>query len=292
MHFTYTDPDLSSLFQGDLLARTGALDDVLRSFHPHYHNNPENRFFVVLTQSCDLVRRGGSSCPARHITIAAVRSLAYVMSLEAVKYLRDPFERKFMYADERRRGLYDQFIERLVNNNEDGYFFFYRAPDASLTQDCCALLKLSVPLRAMEHYDKLLDAKRAQLKPEFQAKLGYQIGRLYSRPGTPDWHDSATRDAFRTVCNEARALLPKIRFLATETFSALQKRLGETNSDALTDQQFQAALAETVAARGSRRSDLLNLVTETAVDLGIEQSVAERLANRLKSDAKFKTLAP
>ena len=50
-------------------------------------------------------------------------------------------------------------------------------------------LQLSVALK-VEHYDLCLDAKIAELKEPFQAKLGYRVGHMYSRVGTAEWSDN------------------------------------------------------------------------------------------------------
>src|ERR1700679_1779586 len=73
MHYIYTDaPDAASLNQGDVLTRTPELDAVLTEYHPHYARHPSYRYFLVLTQSCDLVRRKGVPPDARYISIGAV----------------------------------------------------------------------------------------------------------------------------------------------------------------------------------------------------------------------------
>lgn len=58
IHFTYKLPDKQSLCQGDLLIPTENLVKELRIRHPHFADQ-EYRYFMILTQSCDLVRRDG-----------------------------------------------------------------------------------------------------------------------------------------------------------------------------------------------------------------------------------------
>src|SRR5262245_50547343 len=80
MHFTYKDAELSKgLQQGDILRRTPGLEAVIRAVHPHFYEKPENKFFIVLTQECDLVRRDGKTCAARYISLAPVRSISVVL---------------------------------------------------------------------------------------------------------------------------------------------------------------------------------------------------------------------
>jgi len=75
MHFTYNEgADKEKLKQGDVLRKTARLQEILEEVHPHY-NCEEYKYFQVLTQSCDLVRRDqDGSCNSRYITLAAVRT--------------------------------------------------------------------------------------------------------------------------------------------------------------------------------------------------------------------------
>jgi hypothetical protein len=52
-----------------------------------------------------------------------------------------------------------------------------------------ALLRVSVAVRSQEHYDLLLQCRSGRLQATFQNKLGWLVGNLYSRVGTPDWAD-------------------------------------------------------------------------------------------------------
>ncbi len=72
LHFTYKECDTysPSLKQGDILHKTPELLELLEKVHPHYINS-EYKYFQVITQSCDLVRKN-DSCKSRYITLAAV----------------------------------------------------------------------------------------------------------------------------------------------------------------------------------------------------------------------------
>lgn len=49
-----------------------------------------------------------------------------------------------------------------------------------------------------EHYDKLLSAKVVGVTDVFQAKLGWLVGQLYSRVGTPDYEDRKLAEMVRS----------------------------------------------------------------------------------------------
>lgn len=187
MHFTYSDSDLEQLRQGDLLRRTEMLEGVLRSVHPYFVNT-KYKFFIVLTQSCDLERRDREACKARYISIAAVRPLSVVVNRELDRFRKYPdIERAAGIAELSARNRFQNFLTNLLNNNDNRYFYLHDDPGSGLAPPHCALLRVSVALRSDHHYQTCLDAKMLQLKPEFQAKLGWLTGNLYSRVGTDDW---------------------------------------------------------------------------------------------------------
>ena len=53
----------------------------------------------------------------------------------------------------------------------------------------CAVLALPISFKK-EHYDTLLAAKVIGIEDSFQAKLGWLIGKLYSRVGTRDFSEN------------------------------------------------------------------------------------------------------
>jgi len=187
-HFTYRPSD-GDLGQGDLLEKTDEVDALLRDVHPHYAKS-DYVYFLVLTQSCDLVRRREGVCAAQYITLAAVRPLSLLLE-RAVSRFQDEFARragvcgKGEQSGNKRR--LEEFVERLLNNNEPEYFYLEPEVGVGLASAACAFLRLSVAVRAGEHYEKLLRARRLSLADVFQAKLGWLVGQMYSRVGTPDW---------------------------------------------------------------------------------------------------------
>ncbi len=50
MHFTYKRPE-DDLQQGDLLKVSDELRQVLQQFHPHYANNSDYHYLMVLTKT-------------------------------------------------------------------------------------------------------------------------------------------------------------------------------------------------------------------------------------------------
>jgi hypothetical protein len=187
VHFTYQAvAENDGLSQGDLVKRTPEVEAILREVHPHY-SKPDYKYFLVLTQTCDLVRRGGGSCESPYITICAVRPLSLALERELARFQYDALEKRLGFCEETRKAKLRQFIERLFNNNEDRYFFLARDPEVELDEDYCAFLKLSISLKSSLHYGTLMNARLLRLNDSFQHKLGFLVGLSYSRVGTTDW---------------------------------------------------------------------------------------------------------
>lgn len=186
MHFTYFDETpTADLKQGDVLQRTAELDALLATYHPHYNSKSENTHFIILTQSCDLVRRDETGCSARYITIAPIRTLRTIIHRELKTKCELEVAGKSV-SSARSRSQIEMLLQRVFNNNEEEYFFLLAEPTKSLAEDSCAVLRLAISLRA-EHYETFYSARILQLNEMFRAKLGFLIGRIYSRVGTEDW---------------------------------------------------------------------------------------------------------
>ena len=173
---------------------------VLKNIHPYFLNE-QYKFFVVLSQSCDLVRRNGKSCKTPYITLAAVRS--YSDFLEKM-FLKGKYAEKIdglLIMDEKNKDRAYQLVERVYNNTEPEYFFLYKEDAFEFPDSMVAYLKVSIALKSDEHYDKCLNAKKIELADEFKAKLGWLVGNMYSRVGTADWDGIMSRQARKDMLN-------------------------------------------------------------------------------------------
>lgn len=177
-------PPTDTLEQGHVLQKSEAIQSLLATYHPYYAQHDENKFFVVLTQSCDLVQRQGG-CGARYISIAPVRPLKTIVRREFEGKLDNVAAGGQPFGSQRTRGTFEQFLNRLFNNNEPPFFYFEAEHQRGIYEDMCAMLSLPISLKP-EHYNTLLAAKLAGITDVFQAKLGWLLGQMYSRVGTPD----------------------------------------------------------------------------------------------------------
>jgi len=217
-HWAYKKTaETPSLEQGDLLKRTPELIALLELYHPHYAKHPENRFYTVLTQSCDLVRRKNEPCNARYIAIAPVRPLHTIVNQEFSDRIRTLDDGSTIAGKSVETDV-SRFLARLFNNNESAFFYFEAEPSAGITSSMCAVLALPISFKK-EHYESLLAAKVIGIDDSFQAKLGWLIGKLYSRVGTRDFSEEDMHAKVKGL-TDSLAL-----WLDQRQFKALQKLL-------------------------------------------------------------------
>jgi hypothetical protein len=203
MHITYVpEPSRTELMQGDVLRRTPALDELLKTVHPHFYEHPKNRYFLVLTQSCDLVIRQGGQCKAPYISLAPVRSLDLVLDRQLAQSSKVAVKAELPVVTAKNKQKLSDFLRRLFNNNEGSYFYL-DSKDTPLETDCVAFLNLSIAIKAGLHFQTCLDAKILELNNTFQAKLGWLVGQMYSRVGTQDWELKALNTKVRATLEDA-----------------------------------------------------------------------------------------
>lgn len=187
MHFTYAEqPDVTQLKQGDVVAKTDAIAALLDEHYPYWVQNEDYTHLMVLTQTCDLIRRDGKPCRAQHISVAAVKPVEKAICLQVERYQRGDFARHGNVCPLGKRDDFIRFLQRLMNNNEGDYFYLHRDVGAGFPQSSCAFLRISVAFQT-QHYDRLCEGKLLELTESFQAKLGWLVGTIYSRVGTGDW---------------------------------------------------------------------------------------------------------
>jgi hypothetical protein len=287
MHITY-DPNLSEteLMQGDVLQRTPALDELLKTVHPHFYQHPKNRYFLVLTQSCDLVIRQGGRCKAPYISLAPVRSLDLVLDRQLAQSSLAEVKADLHVVTARNKQKLFDFLQRLYNNNEPSYFYL-DSGDTPLEADCVAFLNLSIAIKAELHFPTCLEAKILQLNDTFQAKLGWLVGQMYSRVGTRDWEPKALIAKVGHTLKDAAIWVEDAhtRPLA-EAFEQLQLVAGQ-------DARMTAADVAGVISKSPTKKQLVMKAADRVIKAAVGEDqvpLAERIRKRLDSDADFSTL--
>lgn len=220
-HWSYKPGVLRDVLeQGDVLRPTDELLALLNQYHPYYATHPDNRFYLVLTQSCDLVRRQGR-CKARYIAIAPVRTLKKVIQREFESRLVQ-FDQIRAFATTRVRADVERFLGHLFNNNDSSHFYLEAESAAGITEAMCGLLTLPISLK-VEHYKTFLDAKVIGIDDAFQAKLGWLQGQLYSRVGTRDFEEKKLNSKIKGIIDTLALWLEEPGVEALKKFIAEQR---------------------------------------------------------------------
>ena len=292
-HFTYSKDFIhDDLRQGDLLRITDEISAVLKKYHPHYLK-PDYIYFLVLTQSCDLVRRDGKPCNAKYISLAAVRPFDVVIGREVQSIQTEEFERKAGICRINKRPKIESFTKTLLNNNHKEFFYLHEDNEIGLPESCCAFLRLSIAFRSPEQYEKCLSAKFLELTEEFRAKLGWLVGNLYSRVGTMDWTPYyKTNEEFNNLVNDI--LERKFVWFPPEVVTALKKQINREKLDVSAfapEQIHEKALSIHIPSQEEKKKTVLKsirriLTKSKALVDGVD---LENLLFKIENDPTFKS---
>lgn len=290
VHFTYKNhPDMQSLCQGDLLRITDSIREILKEIHPYFLKE-QYKYFMVLTQSCDLVRRNDNKCKTPYITLAAVRDFdsffeGYLIKDKCAEKVND-----ILLMDAKKRDRAYQFLERLYNNTEPDYFFLFREMELSFPNSMVATLKVSIALKSELHYDACLDAKVLELSDEFKAKLGWLVGNIYSRVGTTDWESIMTNsERVDMLSNE---LSTHCVIASKEQISELKNKINSTDIS-IQSMQDAAEFIKSVPVETKYNqavSVIEQIINTTGQDLPAETKAS--IIKKIRSSSKLKALIP
>ena len=289
-HFTYNENiNENTLRQGDILEKTDELKKLINEIHPHYANE-EYTHFQVLTQSCDLVRRGRSNkCASRYITLAAVRNLDIVIQrtiqseVESTKQI-DIDGKK--WCSNKGKARISNVMSSLFNNNDKNLFYLHTFPSHGLNNNSCTFLHLSIAIRAHEHYDVCLNAKRIELTSNFQAKLGWLVGNLYSRVGTADFVPTCYENQkefdnyIETIMDDHVAWVPSEHFVLFKKIYTADNSLSGENLLKTAELNYQA--------EREKKLDTLTRLISSTIKTNEEQQ--KQLRNLLDSRSAGKYL--
>ncbi len=275
--------------QGDLLMRTDEICSILNQFFPHYLKH-DYSYFIVLTQSCDLVhRKDGVKAP--YISIAAVRPFDTVLQRELEKQQSEELEKFGGFCSTAKRSAMYSFVEKVYNNNHSEYFYLHKDQSLGLSEPFCAFLRLSIALRTSEHYETLLRAKYLELTEEFRAKLGHTVGDLYSRVGTKDWvPDKMTDNEFKKFINETldRKAIWIDKVVLTEAKKEITGK--ELNLQKMSPSELKAIVSKIrIPTKSDRLKELSVRIVQTLQKSKalVEDADLEKIAKKIAADQLF-----
>jgi len=286
--------DKEQLRQGDLLLRTPELASAIGEAHSYYAEASDYSHFLVLTQSCDLVRRGDKNCKSRYITVCAVRPLTVTVSREFESFVSPLAGCPLPLGKKENSVLARQFLERMLNNTVDGFFFIPRGTADTVDEHLCAFLPLSIALRS-DHYDTCLEAKVAQAQEIFAAKVGSLASNLYSRIATPDIHEkndkSVVRDYTQAFFEDLgySSVIWLTTFQREQLESAIASRLAQTGADKIDQKEAQELFANLPQEADAIAARVVHLLGEKGL-IENDSDVKRRASNILKNDRQYRKL--
>ncbi len=284
--------DFAALLQGDLLIKTPELREVLREAHSYYADAEDYTHFLVLTQSCDLVRRENKSRPkSPYITLAAVRPFSVLLERKLTAFSFTGIN-GVKICDRSKEILARQFLERILHNTEPGFFFFKKECHTALNEDVCAFLALSIALRT-DHYDVCVRAKVAQVEDIFGAKIGWAVGQMYSRVGTPDIEENmddvgAFKERFFSESLAPRAIwLSGLQF---RNFGKAVKKWKQEHADEEPSIEVLFQIAQTIESDMDFIANRTLEILHSNGILELDMEAKERANRVLSNDAGLRSL--
>jgi len=272
--------------QGDVLTRTPEIDGLLKLVHPHFHSHHKNLYFMVLTQSCDLVqRKPGGGCKAPYITIAPVRSIDVVIERHLTQLPTLNLSAEVPVLSAKSKTKASEFFTRLFNNNEPGYFYLDEE-DTDLPSPCIAFLNLSIAIKSDEHYGKCVAAKQLQLKSVFQAKLGWLVGQMYSRVGTDDLPQDVLTKKVSSALKDAAL------WVDDNKVALLEDAYAQLSADNPEVKMTPAQIALAISRGKTRKQKVIEQATAVISKAlgGDKAELTQKLRKRLESDAALTAL--
>ena len=285
------------LSQGDILQPIQELRSIFEDIHPHFIDEKYTAF-LVLTQTCDLVRRRRdhpTDCKSRYINLAVVRPLGNVLTV-----LLDRTCGKVEISGEVASGVYikesrrraELLLERIFNQNEQAMGIFYLPSDTSvqIALPSVALLQVSVAVRADPHYEALRRSRSGRLQPEFQSKLGWLIGTLFSRVATQDMPKKKQKELMSRMLGSGKKGDESdigLQWISEKAVKAARKK--QIAIDSLTTNQIVETLEK--CEPPSSIDIAIEQVISVIEDLleGITQEQLRKVRNRLMNDPQFRS---
>lgn len=289
-HYFLFEPlqDKSGLEQGDILLPDDGLNKLLKEVHPHFHDDRYSAF-LVLTQTCDLVIRDPKPCKSPYVNLAVVRPINTVLE-DLLPRVCSPAK----LGEQILGGIYDsrskpkarEFLVRVLNQNEHALGLFFITADASIgiSESSVALLQVSFAVRSQDHYSLLVNARSGRLRRQYQSKLGWMAGYLYSRVATEDMPEERMKQLLDELLADDIRWLPK-------------ERLEAAYRDGLTLDGMDVNEAYKIISRKKARTkrDVVIDRMMDAVDevLGpLDEQDRSQIETRLRSDDRFKEACP
>lgn len=201
------------LEQGDVITGSSEIKELLKC----NGNSIENDIiaYIVTTQTCDLVKRN-DSVKATYINLATIKDFDNILQ-QILNDINNKIIDNVYLSKEKNKNI--DLIKRIINQNEKDYGLFYLHPNVDLTGisvRSVALLRNTFSI-STQNYNVIKKNRIAGIQTDFQHKLGWLVGYLYSRVGTKDWsEDSSLNDELTQLIRDL--LKEKYKWIEDEKY--------------------------------------------------------------------------
>lgn len=287
-HWTYAADLTPDLEQGDILLPNPGLKAALSQAHPWF-TNPKYIGFMVISQTCDLVRRDGGRCKTPFVEIAAIRSFQGYLRRLMHKQFQSVAGDCFPASDD---GRALDLMDRIINQNESANGIFYLHPEerVQISEHAIVLLRVTVALKAELHYETLLSARTGRLEREFADKMGWLCGNLYARVGVRDWKENSQS---RSRAEEIKRALLSHPTEGVEFMNFPKRMLDDIKEGKLDVSKLSREKIKEVAAgyRGVPvRERLIEVLRRLMSDNSVPQAHVDAVMKDVRSDRELGTL--
>ena len=203
---------------------------------------------IILSQSCDLVRRDKAPfLKTPYILTALLEPIEkfieqkYSLQIDELlnKYSLSHSKYTFIDMENLKKHLYRDCY-RLFGNRETFYFFVSLGTGKKQRMFYVNLVKC-FPFKIM-HYDTFTQNAKYELKPDFANKLGYMLSYIYGRVGIPDYTREQVNNLTELMTKKLITKLKKqyrgtsiYEFLKPEQFDDFRRKLESSKQSKIDD---------------------------------------------------------
>lgn len=164
------------LYQGDIIHLK---DDLKTNFLSNFNLGFDPEYLMIVSQTCDLVRRSNRPPKIRHVNVALVRPFKNFLKYAVQELNVTEIENTKVINDSSLNVLKTKLFDLINNCNSKSHFFLPRK--SPFKEHMIVVFNTTYPLRFEEQYELLLKNRVLSLKNEYKAKIGDVYATLFDR---------------------------------------------------------------------------------------------------------------